>query len=57
MKPSGLVIAVAATAAAFTVHDLLHGWGNVYTRALAAGAAAAAAALVLGGLLGLFSRR
>jgi hypothetical protein len=58
MKPSlsGIVIGIAATAAAFVTHDSLHAWGNVYTRALVAGCAAAAVTAVLGVLTGAFRK-
>jgi len=58
MKPSlsGIIIGIAATTTAFITHDLLHAWGNVYTRALAAGAAAAAATAILGMVTGAFKK-
>lgn len=52
----GIVISIGATTAAFVTHDLLHAWGNVYTRALAAGVAAAAATAILGLVLGAFKK-
>ncbi len=59
MRPSlaGVLIGVAATSTAFIVHDSLHGWGNLYTRALAAGVAAMLAAVVLWALFGAFTKR
>jgi hypothetical protein len=58
MKPSlsGVIIGIAATTSAFVTHDLLHAWGNVYTRALAAGVAAAAATAILGMVFGVFKK-
>ena len=58
MKPSlsGIVIGVAATTAAFVTHDSLHAWGNLYTRALAAGCAAALVTAVLGAFTGAFRK-